>query len=90
MSVTQGDFPSLATILTMAGRVWQVELVGDYEYDMLTVDVHLASGDQKIGPFQFGGEGFVDREELPFAADIVQQLEAVIYQLMAKHWPLDF
>jgi len=91
VSVTQADFPNLATILPLAGRVWEVELSGEFEYDELTVDVHLSSGSQKIGPFQFGWNlEFIDRDEVPFPAETVKKLEGVIYDLMVKHWPMDF
>jgi len=90
MSITQTDFPTLATILPLAGRVWQVEIVGDFEYGELTVQVSLSSGSQKAGPFQFGGEEFLEREELPFTAEQTKSLEDVVYDLMSTHWPIDF
>ena len=90
MNITQTDFPNLATILPLAGRVWEVKLSGDFEYEELTVQVSLSSGTQKAGPFQFGGEEFLDREELPFTAEQTQALEDVVYDLMANHWPIDF
>ena len=89
-AISTKDFPDLVSAITMAGRSWKIHAVGNFEHDQLTVSVRLTAGRMDFGPFEFGGQEFVDREAVPFTADLVHKLEYHVFNLMATHGPLDF
>jgi hypothetical protein len=89
-AISTKDFPDLMSTLTMAGRSWSIHAVGNFEHDQLTVSVRLTAGRTDFGPFEFAAQEFVDREAVPFTADLVRKLEYHVFNLMSAHWPLDF